>query len=118
MDYPDLFDDDGYPTDDALNRLEHWLPVQGETHTAINAALDYARALWSDYGTVSEDLQPAERALLHAEATERFLRFATGGWSGNESVIAALNANCLLCTFTWRLNAAGGLHIYRYLNPV
>ena len=104
-----------YPTDNALARLEHWPLVRGTMHTDINAALDYARALWSEYGRAGEDLRPSERELVHADDTERFLRLATGGWSGNESIVAALNANHLLRAFTWRLSACGGLHIYRYM---
>lgn len=40
-----------------------------------------------------------------------FLRFATGGWSGNEDMMHALTENypVMAC---WRLSARGGLHIF------
>ena len=102
---------------DALKRLEEW-PVWTSSDVAqnVNAGLDYARSLWHDgYGSVREDLPDCECALVYALVGERFLRFATGGWSDNESVIGALDRNVALSSLTWRLSARGGLHIYAYM---
>ena len=104
------FDRDGYPTDEALLHLEQ-LANPAET-------LDYARELWNRaYGSAGELLKPSENAVVHAKPGERHLRLATGGWSGNESVIGALKANILVWAFTWQLSASGGLHIFKYPKP-
>jgi hypothetical protein len=103
------FDADGYPTDDTLAAIEAWKPEQG-----VAAWLDFAAACWHWPEFVSRELRPEEALIVQAEADNRYLRLATGGWSGNESVIGAMRANRLLSAFTWRLTACGGLHIYRY----
>jgi len=105
------FDAEGYPTEDTLERLRNW-PSED-----INGALDFVVAAWSSVGSVSYDLSAAELALVDAHALDldsgRYLRLATGGWSGNEDLIAALDAGGGM--FLWVLSVRGGLHIYRYL---
>lgn len=102
-------DGDGYPTEAALKRIETW-PSED-----IAGCLDFVKALWHfDGWGVSETLRPEEATILHAEPDERYLRLATGGWSGNESLIDALNANTMVRVMTWKLHARGGLHIYQY----
>lgn len=103
------FDADGYPTETTLTAIETW-PYQEAA-----ACLDFCRAAWH-WGEewANEHVSAAEREVLHAEASDRFARFATGGWSGNESIIHALDRNQMITALCWRLSAAGGLHIYRY----
>lgn len=102
------FDADGYPTDETLEALETW-----DWHEAA-AGLKFAAAAWHWPEWVGEELRENERGIVNAETGERFVRFATGGWSGNESVIAALKRNRVLCALTWCLSARGGLHIFKY----
>jgi len=102
------FDADGYPTEETLDQIKTW-PADD-----IAACLDFARAAWHWSDWCDEDLSAAEREVLHAEPGERFARFATGGWSGNEDIIAALKANMMIRGLAWRLSASGGLHIFRY----
>jgi len=102
------FDADGYPTEETLVAIEAWRSDD------LAACLDYARAAWHWPDWVGEDLSPAEREIVMAKDGERFVRFATGGWSGNESIIAALRANLVVWGVCWRLSARGGLHIFRY----
>jgi len=105
------FDADGYPTDETLEIIKKW-PMKSGLHA--NALLDFVAAAWHwpDFG-VSHELKPAEAEVVHAEPGDRYLRLATGGWSGNESLIAALD-HSMGAFGTWRLSSAGGLHIYRY----
>lgn len=86
------FDADGYPTEAALRKLARW-PAKD-----INGALDFARALWH---------WPA-----YARKRGRRYTFITGGWSGNESVIAALEKNTILFALCWVMSKRGGLHVY------
>jgi hypothetical protein len=102
-------DGDGYPTEAALTRIEQW-PLED-----ANGVLDFIKSLWwmADWG-VAGTLSAAEAEIVHAEPEDRFLRLATGGWSGNESLIDALDRHLILSAFLWCLSTRGGLHIYRY----
>ncbi len=107
------FEIDGdYPSEASLNRIEKW-PIGSFEDT--HAVLDFVKSLWHwpDFG-VSHELRAEEALVVGAESGQRFLRLATGGWSGNESIISAMEGNRLLHAFTWRLDALGGLHIYAY----
>ncbi len=103
----DPLDEDGYPTEATLKRLETWPLSDSE------GALRFMGSLWHfDGWGYSERLLEAEREVIRAEDTDKCFRFATGGWSGNESLISAYKNNLLLNAFTWRLTASGGLHIF------
>lgn len=109
--------DGDYPSDAALERLRTWPAID------VNGALDFMAALWHFDSCVSRELQPHEALMVHAEPGDRFLRLATGGWSGNESLISAFDGwgdddkRCVegfLRCRTWKLSTCGGLHIYQY----
>ena len=102
------FNGDGYPNEETLQRIETW-PWRD-----VAGCLDYARAAWHWPDWVGEELSDAERELVHAAPGDRFVRFATGGWSGNEDVVHALGRNVMVRARCWCLSASGGLHIYRY----
>ena len=79
-----------------------------------HSALDFLATYWNhDYGTVSHDISAGEAAVLSASREEKFLRVVTGGWSDNEALLNVF-LDTLIGKFTWRLSAAGGLHIFRY----
>jgi hypothetical protein len=101
-DDPELTDGD-YPTEETLDRIRTTPPRD---------ALALAERAWHYDGWATRELDAHERALVHADPGEAFLRFATGGWSGNESLIDALEANLLVRALCWRLSSRGGLHIY------
>ena len=102
------FDADGYPTDETLTAIELW------PDDDVTGCLDFARAAWRWKDYARDVTDPAERAVLHAEDGDRYVRFATGGWSGNESIIAALKANRGVMLAAWRLHGRGGLHVFQY----
>lgn len=105
---PDKFDEDGYPTPEALKAIED--------ADVCNDALDLLRETWNTrYGTVSEDLSDGEKEVVYIFDGRRHVRFTTGGWSGNEEALAAFRKNWLAYFMTWCLSAAGGLHIFQYL---
>jgi hypothetical protein len=103
------FDGEGYPTDHTLDAIEHW------SRRDIAGCLDFCRAAWHWPEMAHERLTPEELTILHAEPGDRFVRFATGGWSGNESLITALQRNQHIRARAWRLSSRGGLHIYQYV---
>lgn len=102
------FDESGdYPSDETLQAIRNWPASQ------INACLEFARAAWHWENWATEELRPHEREMVHAEEGQRFLRLATGGWSGNEEIVGALNDN-MWARHQWCLSASGGLHIYEF----
>lgn len=103
-DDPELTDGD-YPTEDTLDAIEKASPRE---------ALELAERAWHWDDWVTRTLKDHERLLMSAGATDdtEFIRFATGGWSGNESIISALNKNLMVRAVCWQLSARGGLHIY------
>lgn len=105
------FDADGYPTDDTLEAIEKW------SYQDLAGCLDFCRAAWhwgEDWA--NENVSPAEREVLMADEGDRFARFATGGWSGNESIMSALKGNHMIRALAWRFSSRGGLHIFQYPN--
>jgi hypothetical protein len=103
-DDPDLTED-GYPTEQTLKRVR-------EAKTVADA-LDLVECAWHWDCGVTHELSEAEREIVRASVGDRFLRLATGGWSGNESLIAALERNWRVMSMSWQLSARGGLHILK-----
>jgi hypothetical protein len=87
-------DEDGYPTADALRRISAW-PCED-----TNGLFTFIHSLWwsPDWGwkqTVRED------------GTIKY-DFSTGGWSGNEALIEALQENGLVWHLCWESSRRGG----------
>ena len=102
----DNLDQDGYPTEEALGRIR--------TTQDPNEALRALEETWNDrYGSVSSSPSYNEWQVARLEDGDHALRFATGGWSGNEDALEAFGQNAIAWMMTWRLSAVGGLFIFR-----
>lgn len=113
-------DDDGYPTDAAIQRLTEW----GDAHclsTApefdVNGAIDFMRLLWwmPEWG-VSEEIRSDERNVYCLDAGRRYVKMSTGRWSGNESLMRAFRERW------WRARSIvvrrrGGHYVLEYAVP-
>jgi hypothetical protein len=84
---------DGYPTDRFLNGLS-----KSDAKQDHKDMLEAVRAIWAypEFVTVEGDTYT----------------FRTGGWSGNESLISALQQNTLFWNFCWEMSQRGGLHVF------
>jgi hypothetical protein len=96
----ELIDEDGCPTDAALDR------VGAFTGTAEEMA-GYVRSLMHNGGSQLEDFtddfgRPGKRLIL-----------VTGGWSGCESVISALYGT-MFHLLGWESSFRGGKHTYTF----
>lgn len=89
---PPTFDADGYPTDESLDALSKWPTID------VVGWLCYARSMLSP--TYSR----------YTELPDR-IEIATGGWSGNESVIQAMRQH-IFWSILWRSSHRGGLHVF------
>lgn len=84
MDRPEVFDDDGYPTEEYCSWL-HELADNVKTYPQVFSELE---EVWWNYDIMHQWEKPDGR--------EQELRISTGGWSGNEEVIHHLKG-----TFFW-----------------
>jgi hypothetical protein len=86
-------DDDGYPTDEELYAIAQWT---GDLfHGGLHLWFDVIRSSWHwpDWGFKREG---------------ETYKIATGGWSGNESIIDAMMENTIAWNLTWQLSRRGG----------
>lgn len=92
-----------YPTIHDLDRIAFW------PHDDLRECFRFIRSIWwaSDWGW------------HEASATEAFgdrpvqrYEISTGGWSGNEDIVAAMERNHMLMALTWQQSRRGGHYIF------
>ena len=104
LDTDDLLDEHGYPTDGALEIVEkwHWDDIKGW--------FDFINSIWylKSWGW-SEGEEDHEY-----EKDKKVYRYhiSTAGWSGNESVIHAMQQADMLWGLTWVQSRRGGHYIF------
>lgn len=93
--YFKLLDKDGYPTEKLLEWIETFNPVD------ITVLLATLESVWKfeDYFKLS-----GKKTLK--------LELHTGGWSGNESIVDALQNNVLFWNLYWQKSVRGGHHYF------
>lgn len=82
-------DAEGYPTDEALEKITNW------HHRDFDLMIDFVRSIWwmPDWGFTIEGDK---------------LELSTGGWSGNESIMSALQRNYIFWSVAWVSHKRGG----------
>lgn len=99
MTEPDeLIDDDGYPTDEALNHLRTFNGTAEAMVAYVRSLMHNGRSMLEDY---TDDYGRPEKRLT----------LITGGWSGCESVVSTLNQTMFHMMF-WESSFRGGKHTY------
>ena len=91
--------DDGYPTVATLREIREW---EIEGNADIRALLDYCREAWwhqESFG-VPRHVKIVDR--------ETWISASTGGWSGNEAIIEALQGNTMFWNICWLRSDRGG----------
>jgi hypothetical protein len=103
IDNGDFLDDDGYPTDDALTIIEkwHWDDSKG-WFKFINGIWHLASWGWGE-GLEKHEWNDNDVYRYH---------ISTAGWSGNESIIRAMQENYMLWSITWVQSRRGGHFIF------
>lgn len=99
------YDELGYPSEEALDEIQKW-PI-GENWNMLLARVE---ELWSYESYVSRDEEKEHNKHIS------HWRFVTGGWSGNESLIGALQENRLFWRTCWWLSQRGGAHEFKVPN--
>ena len=112
-------DQDGYPTDDELKRIDEWPEggVEGEAHAHWNALFDFVRSVWWGADWRWHELEGPPRWLRGLSRRRRFakhrwLEVSTGGWSGNEELISHLQRKVIVWDQTWVNHRCGGYYIF------
>lgn len=102
------FDADGYPIDETLETLKNW-------SDDLRAAFEYLRKAWKYHDRIGPTTADEDEIAAHllknpyrAREGYELWYVSTGGWSGNESLIAALNENYVIWTMTYQANLSGG----------
>ena len=97
---------DDYPDREDLDRIDSW-PC-----TDLPALMAFVAELWSDYGwfkrcptKIMFDGRPED----DYDDGHRWC-CATGGWSGNEEIISALERNAMFWILCWAASLRGGYY--------
>jgi len=94
----DFVDEHGYPIDEALDRIENWNHGNGWFEL-----MQFIQSIWwaSDWG-------------FRVEENEGKLTYylSTGGWSGNESIVQAMQKNYFFWATVWVQSQRGGHYIF------
>ena len=104
------FDKDGYPTARTLRVIAEW-PLRD-----LRGLMEFICRAWNWAHMATREISNAEREIIGVESAGNFYRFATGGWSGNEELMGALERNRMAYSLTWCMSARGGLHIFQVRN--
>lgn len=77
-------DDDGYPTNAALDKISAW-PVED-----TRGCIEFMMSLWwmPDWG-INRIISIDERNVYMLDDDHEYVKLSTGGWSGNESLMSA-----------------------------
>ena len=85
-----------YPEDDTLTAIETFEFV---SQASVETFLGLLKAAWNhNYGKY-----------IRSEGGDDTLTLITGGWSGNEDIISALQTNFVFWQVCWKLSKRGGL---------
>lgn len=103
-------DDDGYPTDAALALIEKW------HWTDCGGLFDFVKSIWH---LASWGWREVDASALPTDSSEynknggAILLISTAGWSGNESIIRALQDNWMAWSLCWIQSRRGGHYIFK-----
>jgi hypothetical protein len=103
----DMIDEDGYPTEEALQIVEswHWSDAKGW--------FDFIGSIWyyKDWGWKEKD-EPHEWNNHNRDLMVHRYYISTAGWSGNEAIIRAMQKTEMLWYLNWVQSRRGGHYIF------
>jgi len=89
-------DVDGYPEESELETITKWDPMD------FQGLMDYVHDIWwmKYWGWKYDEVSG-------------MYRISTGGWSGNESLVYAMQANSVWWALHWQLSKRGGHYEFK-----
>ena len=105
IEHNEMLDDEGYPTDAALDviRLWHWSDAKGWFKFIENI---WHLAGWGWREADEPDEYRRDKRMVHR------YHVSTAGWSGNESIIRAMQENEMMWWLNWVQSRRGGHYIF------
>lgn len=102
------FDKDGYPSEATLDEIKEW------DCKDFDSLIRFVKKAWSypDRALYIGKFKSFNNLIDY----DHVWYFSTGGWSGNESLIGALQENMLFWTVCWAASIRGG-HYYFEVKP-
>ena len=93
-----------YPEDRELEKIENW--VISSTQDCMDL-MDIVKSLWSypNYFSMTYKSGVGKNPVFK-------FNLSTGGWSGNESIIGALQKNYMFWALTWFSSQRGGHYVF------
>ena len=87
-----------YPTDQDLKKVREW------PHADFIKLMEFVEELWAygDWGF-----------LRSYEGHKEVIALSTAGWSGNEEIIGALQANGMFWSMCWESSRRGGHYLFK-----
>lgn len=118
IDYPkESIDENGYPTEGVLEWIKYY-----DNYQNLKTLFDVCfMELWSypEFVIYRKEGGQERRAKLGWYSDERTATHtwdvATGGWSGNEDIIRALQENYVVWGITWQLSERGGRYVFEWV---
>ena len=109
LDNADFLDEDGYPTEHALEVIEkwHWDDAKGW--------FKFIGGIWYFHSWGWKEIdEPHEWNKLDQYKDKIVHRYyiSTAGWSGNESIIRAMQNNSMMWHLNWVESRRGGHYIF------
>ena len=100
----EYLDEDGYPTEEALEKIENW------SYNDPVGWFKFIENIWhlKEYCWDEKDVPHPweENTIVH-----QYL-ISTAGWSGNEDIIRAMQENNILWNIHWLQTRRGGHYIF------
>lgn len=100
----DYLDDDGYPTDEVLDKIKNWKFNSYKAEEFLDF-MEFVGKLWSY----------PERWSHNKVGDIHFFDISTGGWSGNESLISVMRENYIFWGNCWVCSKRGGYYEFEIL---
>jgi hypothetical protein len=94
----EMIDDDGYPTEEMLDKIEKW-------EYNFNELMRFIKPYWrySFDGYWSEN---------ECEGGKTEYNISTAGWSGSEDIVRAMSNNTIFWSLCWVQSRRGGHYIF------
>jgi hypothetical protein len=97
-------DEDGYPSEETLERIRTW-EIKGDA--SVTALMEFVHSLWAYESWGWHKEKRRIRPWPGAQLVRRY-RISTAGWSGNESLIDAMETNQVFWMMSWYSIRRGG----------